>query len=99
MIARLIAVALLTGSAAPPPAMRVDRYGDPLPHGAVTRLGTVRLRHTVVLQSMTFSRDGKVLASVSGDGVRLWDPATGRELRRLVDNRYEGGDQVALSPD
>jgi len=36
------------------------------------------------LNSLTFSSDGKTLASASSDGmIRLWDPATGKQTRRF----------------
>jgi WD40 repeat protein len=62
---------------------RLDRYGDPLPSGAVLRLGTVRLRHHGVIR-VAYSSDGKTIASAGFDGtVRVWDAATGKEIRRF----------------
>src|SRR5262245_38991323 len=87
---------LPTSRAAAPPSVPA-LPGDPLPPGAVARLGTVRLRHSTVIQSIGFTRDGNTLASLSYDGLRLWDPATGRELRRLAE--YGGERAGALSPD
>ena len=75
--------------AEPAPAVskrpRVDLLGDPLPPGAVLRLGTTRFRHAGNLFGPVFSPDGKTF--VTGDGyglVRLWDRGTGRELRRFL---------------
>src|SRR5262249_54078687 len=74
------------GDAAPRPGgeARVDGLGDPLPRGAVARLGTTRGRHTAHLSSLALSPDGKLLATRAGDDrVRLWDAATGKELHVL----------------
>src|SRR5215468_4649827 len=83
--------ALSPARGAPPPAIsekepgqgqaaRVDRYGDPLPAGAVARLGTIRLRHTGLVHEVGWLPGGKSIASVGDDGVRVWDAGTGRPL-------------------
>ena len=62
----------------PPPA--ADRFGDPLPDGAIARLGTVRFRHGFYVTKVGFALDGKVLVSEGGGvgsyQVCLWDAAT-----------------------
>jgi RNA polymerase sigma factor (sigma-70 family) len=62
--------------------------GDPLPEGAVLRLGTTRLRPGGSVKHLAFSPDGKRLASWSNelyvtDALCVWDVKTGRLLRRV----------------
>jgi WD40 repeat protein len=67
------------------PAPRRDHFGDPLPPGALARMGTVRFRHGGTISSFALSPDDRILVTASSDHtVRLWDVATGREVRRLV---------------
>jgi WD40 repeat protein len=66
------------------PPILTDRYGDPLPSGAVARLGSIRFWHTTDIQAVAFAPDGKTLASGSEDGtLRLWNVATAQELPGL----------------
>jgi WD40 repeat protein len=56
-----------------------DYYGDALPSGAMTRMGTIRLRHRGA--RAVFSADGKNLISVGIDRVvRFWDVRTGKQV-------------------
>jgi WD40 repeat protein len=77
-----------------------DRFGDPLPPGALARLGTVRLRHGAWrVTSVAFSRDGKELLSADADCVVCtWEAATGKPVRRFRPEWTEGS-YVVLSPD
>src|SRR5262249_60031490 len=62
---------------------RPDVSGAPLPDGAAQRLGTTRFRHDAT--AIASSPDGKLLASGGRDNViRLFDAATGKEIRRLT---------------
>ncbi len=59
-----------------------DRFGDPLPEGAIARLGTLRFRHPLWVSALAYTADEKTLVSACWDGgVRVWDPETGKELR------------------
>jgi WD40 repeat protein len=54
--------------------VRADHHGDPLPHGALARLGATRFRHAVPVLAASFSSDGKSLLSASADGAVIrWD--------------------------
>jgi WD40 repeat protein len=80
------------------PLTRTDRYGDPLPPGAIARLGTMRFRCGYWGRSFAFSPDGKWLAMQTPVGtVYLCDGASGKPVHRLQD----GGEFVFLdfSPD
>jgi RNA polymerase sigma factor (sigma-70 family) len=76
-----------------------DRFGDPLPAGALARLGTVRFRHGNFLTGFALSPDNKRIVSVGGNPItRVWDFSTGREV--LHREGEEGGAQaVAFAPD
>jgi RNA polymerase sigma factor (sigma-70 family) len=59
--------------------LRVDADGDPLPRGAILRLGSARFRPDDVILAMAYSPDGRTLVSAGRKaGIRTWDAATGR---------------------
>ena len=43
------------------PAANLDRYGDPLPPGAVMRLGTVKYRQDSPIYRIAYAPDGEAL--------------------------------------
>jgi WD domain, G-beta repeat len=63
------------------------RHGqtNPLPAGALARIQTARPGHEAAVTCVAFAPRGLTLASTSFDeALSLWDPATGRELRRIT---------------
>jgi RNA polymerase sigma factor (sigma-70 family) len=81
-------VAHAAGQEAPPDAVRNTRAGppaEPLPPGAVARLGTADRLRQWGCSALAFSADGQFLAAGNqlDNRVTLWDPRTGQEIRRL----------------
>lgn len=62
---------------------RLDLYGDPLPEGAIARLGSSRLRHGDRIFRVGWTSDSKAVVSCGDDRqVRFWDAETGKLLRQ-----------------
>ncbi len=89
---------------------RLDLFGDPLPEGAIARLGTVRWRmdsHGV--DAMAVAADSKSLVTANVEtGITIWDMATGKHVRRIPEkpelhkewfSPQTFWSQVALTPD
>ena len=79
-----------------------DLYGDPLPAGAMARLGTTRFRHDDTIVFAAFLSDGKSVLSVSSDGVICaWEFPSGKQIRRVeslaASTTFVAG--ATLSPD
>jgi RNA polymerase sigma factor (sigma-70 family) len=86
-----------------------DLHGDPLPDGAVSRLGTVCFRLETYAHLAAYAPDSKTVLSISGESyasarklysstwIAVWDVHSGKRLRRF------GGEHelscAALSPD
>jgi RNA polymerase sigma factor (sigma-70 family) len=67
----------------PPPAAK-DLQGDPLPAGALARMGSTRWRHGGVTGFVAFLPDGKHVISAGVDRVfHVWEFPSGKELRRF----------------
>jgi WD40 repeat protein len=66
---------------------RTDTNGDSLPRNALVRLGSIRFRHEDTVTAVVFARDCKKVISAGLDKTtRVWDVATGEELKKLVGN-------------
>jgi hypothetical protein len=92
-----LTISALEGQQAP--ALKIDAFGDPLPAGALARIGTTRLRHQGAIAALAWSQDGTALASASHDRtVCFWDAKSGKLVRR-----FDGHDgavfALALSED
>jgi WD40 repeat protein len=68
----------------PPLAAKTDLYGDPLPPGAVMRLGTIRHRQDSPIYRVAWTPDGRHFVTDGEDSIlRVWDAAEGRVIRRI----------------
>jgi WD40 repeat protein len=80
-----------------------DRYGDPLPAGALARQGSARLTQGGAVASLAFSPDGKIVASCSSPAsceertIHLWEVATGREVASILADGHVS--HLSFSPD
>src|SRR5262249_48650852 len=79
-----------------PKGPAVDRHGDPLPPGAIARLGTLRFRQG--LFTPCFLPDGKTILTASRHSLPFWETETGR-LRREIPTGSLYVYHIALSPD
>jgi RNA polymerase sigma factor (sigma-70 family) len=88
-----------SASASAKPQVRRDRAGDPLPAEAISRLGTIRLRHGGFIGSIAITPNGKSLISCGiNDSIRIWDAASGEQIRRLPIETF-GLRPLSVSPD
>lgn len=77
--------------------VRTDLYGDPLPAGAIARLGTLRLRHPRWVSSVSFSPDGKTLVSGGQDRtIRFWELESGKLVRKIPAPHWSRTDDLVL---
>src|SRR5262245_28029889 len=85
-----------------------DVYGDPLPEGAIARLGTIRWRHSTTVIFAAFLEGGKSVLSVADDRtIRVWEYPSGKELRQIEKpqagqpgpRRFVQRHSICLSPD
>src|SRR5262245_8033815 len=81
---------------------RTDFHGDPLPPGAVARLGSARFRHDHLPGPAAFSPDGKTMAvlvdRLETATLWIWDVQTGKNLRRFTLNVRTSG-SLMFTPD
>ncbi|MBI3411058.1 MAG: WD40 repeat domain-containing protein [Planctomycetes bacterium] len=73
---------------APKGVARTDALGDPLPQGALARLGTLRFRAGMWPKQIVATPDGKKLVTVgfnlsASERLAVWDAATGRAIRQV----------------
>ncbi|WP_425397338.1 WD40 repeat domain-containing protein [Aeoliella sp.] len=60
----------------------LDSLGDPLPDGAILRMGTQRFRHPSSVTQLALSPDGDKVMSIGSDELIAWNRSTGKELWR-----------------
>jgi WD40 repeat protein len=102
--ATLLLVALVALAAAQEPAPKdpVDAFGDPLPPGAIARLGTLRFRTADFPKQLAVSPDGnQIVSTQSLQHVRLtvWEADTGRQVREVELPNYPQPEAICWAAD
>jgi RNA polymerase sigma factor (sigma-70 family) len=95
------AAAVQDTPAQPSDEPRRDSAGDPLPAGAITRLGTLRYRIAGEIEGLAISPDGATVAVSSHTGLVLFDAASGKRIKALPKSDAGWGHETCLvfSPD
>jgi WD40 repeat protein len=87
---------------------RSDLYGDPLPRGAVARMGTLRFWTGAPISSIAFAPDSKSVAAASmgfSGRIPVWEAMSGRLLRTVpapgeaLPDDFSGIRRVVFSPE
>ena len=63
-----------------------DVHGDPLPEGAIARLGTVRFR-TTTWTNLCWLDDGRIASGGFDEEIVIWDGETGERVQVLAGHR------------
>jgi WD40 repeat protein len=99
LVAILLSAGPVVAQPTPPSGKpRVDRLGDPLPAGALFRIGTTRLQLDREIQNVVVSADGTRVFALSDDALGVWEVPSGREILR---KRIRSSERrpLALRPD
>jgi WD40 repeat protein len=98
LVAVCVLVVVPTLQAQEPTARpRRDLHGDPLPTGAVARLGSIRFLNEGGVDHLTFLPGDQQLLAGDGSAVCIWDVKTGVKLRRFA--QANSNMCTALAPD
>jgi WD40 repeat protein len=89
-LSALLTIGLAVGPATAQIKARVDHRGDPLPAGALYRIGTNRLQLTGRLHALAASPNGKLIAGFSLGHLSVWEAIGGREIVSVVLDVLDG---------
>jgi WD40 repeat protein len=82
------------------PRPSLDLYGDPLPAGAVARLGTLRFRHPPDdIRQIAIGPDGKAIITLGARNISFLSLADGKLLRQIRADAERPFTASALTPD
>ena len=94
----IVAVAFTLAGAAAAVALWPRPEARPVVLSRPLTLGPLEIRSPDGIASVAYSPDGRTLVTAGQQGLRLWDPVAGNEIRRLVDGKGPMT-AVAFAPD